>query len=289
MRRKQWFTIPIPSLMDKVDSSAKGLEISHDRAGPWIQIGMPRRLVWKRASLPFQEMPTSLNGLRILHLSDLHLGRKWGKPYDVFLNKLQEDPPDLIFFTGDFVEDRYDHRGALPTVRRFLAGLKARHGIYAIFGNHDPDVMYAYLRDTGIRFITHQREIITIADARIELIGFPGQARHDLDPDFVASLPLREAGLPRIVLSHYPDLLGAALPLEPDLYLCGHTHGGQICLPNGWPGLTHDGMPRRFSKGIHRVGQTWYAVSNGFGFTGISIRLFCPAEVVEFVLRGGQE
>ena len=95
----------------------------------------------------------------------------------------------------------------------------------------------------------------------------------------------RTPGVPRIILSHYPDLLGAALPLDPDLYLTGHTHGGQICWPNGWALLTHDRLPRRFCKGVHRIGPTWYSVSNGFGFTGISLRVFCPAEVTEFTLR----
>ena len=284
MRKKQWFSIQVPSLATLVDYSAPGLEISRNRKGPWIQWGMPKHMVWTRAALPLRNLPPSLIGLRILHLSDLHLGPKWGKPYDEFLAKLQNDPPDLILFTGDFVEDRYDHRAALPTVLRFLTGLTARHGIYAIFGNHDPDVLFPYLLDTGIHFITHERAVVQTPGGPVELIGFPGQARHDLDPDFLAGLPPREVGVPRIILSHYPDLLGAALPLDPDLYLCGHTHGGQICLPNGWPGLTHDGMPRRLSKGIHRVGQTWYAVSNGFGFTGVSLRLFCPAEVVELVL-----
>ncbi len=287
MRRKQWFSIDIPSLLERVDPLSPGLEISRSHRGPWIQVGMPGHFVWTRAGVPLRALPPSLNGLRILHLSDLHLGRKWGRPYDEFLAKIQQNPPDLILFTGDFVEDRYDHRGALPTVLKFLAGLRASVGIYAIFGNHDPDVMFPYLRDTGINFITHQRVVVQTHGGLVELIGFPGQARHDLDPDFVAGLPPREGGVPRIILSHYPDLLGAAMPLDPDLYLCGHTHGGQICLPNGWPGLTHDGMPRHLSKGIHRVGQTWYAVSNGFGFTGVSVRLFCPAEVVEFVLRAG--
>jgi hypothetical protein len=74
--------------------------------------------------------------------------------------------------------------------------------------------------------------------------------------------------------------------LEPDIYLSGHTHGGQICLPNGVPLLSHDSMPSRFKKGIHRIEHTWFVVSNGFGFTGLPFRVFCPAEVCELTLAG---
>ena len=219
-----------------------------------------------------------------MHLTDLHLGRGWGKAYDLLMGKVRDDPPDLILFTGDFVEDRFDHRVGLPNVLRLFAGLRAKWGTYAILGNHDPDVIKPYLVEVGIRFVTDERVLVPVAGVVVELIGFPGAARADLDGDFVRGLPRREAGVPRIILSHYPDLFPAALGLEPDLYLAGHTHGGQICLPNGWPPMTHDRMPRRFCKGIHRIGRTWFSVSNGFGFTGVALRVFCPTEVAEMVL-----
>ena len=90
--------------------------------------------------------------------------------------------------------------------------------------------------------------------------------------------------MPRIVLCHFPDLFPAARHLEPDLYLAGHTHGGQVCLPGGFPLLTHDRVPRRFCKGIHRIDKTWFIVSRGLGFSGPPIRLFCPAEAMELTL-----
>jgi predicted MPP superfamily phosphohydrolase len=74
--------------------------------------------------------------------------------------------------------------------------------------------------------------------------------------------------------------------LDADFFLAGHTHGGQICLPGGWPLITHDRMPRRYSKGIFRFDGTWYIVSRGFGFAGVPVRINCPAEVAEITTVG---
>jgi hypothetical protein len=74
--------------------------------------------------------------------------------------------------------------------------------------------------------------------------------------------------------------------LTPDLFLAGHTHGGQICLPGRIPIIRHDSLARRFWLGIHRVHGTWLVVNRGIGFsTALQLRLFCPAEVVEIRLR----
>jgi predicted MPP superfamily phosphohydrolase len=284
MRRKKRHTIDFPALRAAARAKPRGRGTQRDRGGPWLQWYTPNEFVSKRAHVAIGDLPVGLQGLRVLHLTDLHLGRRWGKAYDMLIGKVRDDPPDLILFTGDFVENRFDHRVGLPNVLRLFAGLKAKQGTYAILGNHDPDVMVPYLVEAGIRFVSDRRVLVPVAGGVVELIGFPGAARADLDRDFIRALPRREVGVPRIILSHYPDLFPAALELEPDLYLAGHTHGGQICLPNGWPPITHDRMPRRFCKGIHRIGRTWFAVNNGFGFTGVALRVFCSTEVVELVL-----
>ena len=109
---------------------------------------------------------------------------------------------------------------------------------------------------------------------------------HDLDAAYVASLPARTPGVVRIVLSHYPDHVRRIRPLEADLMLAGHTHGGQVCLPGGRPLITHDKLPRPYHHGVHRFEKTWVIVSRGFGFASPPVRLFCPAEVVQITLVG---
>jgi predicted MPP superfamily phosphohydrolase len=236
---------------------------------------------WNVVELAIPALPAALHGARLLHLTDLHLRRRWPRQLDDVIARTQADPPELILFTGDFVEDKRDHRPALPLVKRFIDGLRSRFGCYAILGNHDGDLLAPRLHAMGVRVIVHQRVDALVNGAPIELIGLPGPERVDLDERFIAAQPPKRAGVPRVVLCHYPDLIRAARPLAADLYLAGHTHGGQICLPNETAILTHDSLPRALCKGAHEVDGTCLIVARGMGFTTIPVRGFCPGEVVE--------
>jgi predicted MPP superfamily phosphohydrolase len=89
-------------------------------------------------------------------------------------------------------------------------------------------------------------------------------------------------------MCHYPDILPKVADLAPDLYLTGHTHGGQMALPGGTPIMRHDTLPRQLCTGIHRAFGTVLVVNRGFGFTTpLMVRLFCPTEVVEITVRSG--
>jgi hypothetical protein len=253
--------------------------------GSWLNLGFPGDAVHRQLDLPIQSLHPSLDGLRVVHLTDLHMRGRWHRSYDRLLADIQNRSPDLILFTGDFVECKYDHRAALPYLQRFIKGLSAKLGIYAILGNHDPDIVRYYVAEQGIPILTHRRVLVPVGEAQVELVGLPGIARADLDRNFIRSVPPPTPGIPRIVLSHYPDYLTAARNLQMDLFLAGHTHGGQACFPNHKPLITHDSLPKALSKGVHRIGRTWFAVSNGLGFSGLMLRVFCPPEWTEFTLR----
>ena len=257
-------------------------------AGPWVQFREAWGLEWNRVRLPVPGLPPGLAGLRVLHLSDLHLKRHWSGVYDQFLARLRADPPDLLLVTGDFVDDKRDYRPALPVVRRFVAGLTARLGCFGIPGNHDTYAFAPNLRRSNVTIIENERRLIdTGHGAALELIGLPGVDRRDLKGEFVQSLPPRPGGALRVVLSHFPDHVRRTENLRPDLFLAGHTHGGQVCLPGGRPIIKHDSLPPLLCKGIHRVGPTWLVVNRGFGFSALPVRLVCPAEVIELELEVG--
>jgi predicted MPP superfamily phosphohydrolase len=132
-----------------------------------------------------------------------------------------------------------------------------------------------------------RRRVLSFGDASIELIGLPGYLRIKLPPDFADSMPPppdAKSGMIRIVLSHFPDHLRRTETLQPHLFLAGHTHGGQVCLPGRIPIIKHDKLPRRWCSGIHRVGETWLVVNRGFGAGNPQVRLFCPPEVIEIEL-----
>ena len=244
---------------------------------------------WNAVELGIAALPPQLDGVRILHITDLHLRTRWPRQLDDVIARVQQDPPDLILFTGDFVDDKRDHGPAMPLVRKLIGGLRAKFGMFAILGNHDGDLLAPQLHRLGVRVIIHQRVDAVVRGAAVELIGLPGPDRLDLDERFLYAIPPKRVGVPRVVLCHYPDLVRATKPLAPDLYLAGHTHGGQVCLPNGRALLTHDSLPRAMCKGAHDVDGTCLIVGRGFGFTTLPVRAFCPAEVVEVRMRRREE
>jgi len=261
--------------------------ISVREPGAWLQIRKAHRFEWTDAELPIPGLPPDLEGLRILHLTDSHLRTSWDPAYDQLIQRVQADPPDLILYTGDFVEHKHDHRPALPQVRRLVDGLRSRLGFVTVLGNHDGDLMGPELSAMGVTVLDQQRLRLTAGSATLELIGLVGIDRYDLNRRWLRSIGPKAPNTARIVLSHFPDLIRITEFLKPDLFLAGHTHGGQICLPGRIPILRHDSLPRRLWLGIHRVHGTWLVVNRGTGFsTAMQMRMFCPAEVIEIRLRG---
>jgi hypothetical protein len=251
------------------------------REGPWLQLGYPDGFEWNRITVPIPGLPPALANLRILHLTDLHLRPGWGASYDELIHRVKADPPDLILYTGDLVDHHFDPRPAYKTARRLVTNLPSRLGSFAILGNHDGDLLGPALVGWGLKLINGGMARLTINGATLDLVGLPGVARRELTEDFLHRVPTKQPGSLRIVLSHYPDEVRRIDTLHADLVLAGHTHGGQLCLPNGFPMMTHDSLPKQMCQGVHRTHNTWLIVGRGFGFSTWPIRLFCPAEVIE--------
>lgn len=260
------------------------LRVSSDDRCPRLQLGRARWFDWTRVSLPVASCNAAVASLRLAHLSDIHLRRHWEPALDLLHTELAQKQPDLILLTGDLVDNKHDHRPAMGMVRRFLAGLKARCGIYSILGNHDCFALGDELRDLGVHMICGERVVVDTGEAELELIGLPGHLREHVYEGFAAEFAPPAEDRPRIVLGHFPDQFPRVAALEADVYLAGHTHGGQICLPSGFPPLRHDALPREYCKGVHRIGNTWLVVSRGLGFSGLPMRLFCSPEAIDLRL-----
>ena len=261
--------------------------VSIDRPGPRFAFRTTHGFEWTSITLPIPHLSPELNGFRLVHLSDIHARGYWSRGYDRLIAKLDQSPPDLLLITGDFVNDLYHHQPGLRTLKRLLPQLKSRLGVYGILGNHDVDLVGPAISAMRVTLLDMRRALLQSDQGpTIELIGLGGIARHDLDANFIARQPPKSPATLRIVLSHYPDHFRRIRPLQPDLFLAGHTHGGQVCLPGGHPLLTHDRMPKSLSKGVHRLRDTWYVVSRGLGFASLPARLFCPPEVAQITLVG---
>jgi len=255
--------------------------------GPWLQLTVPHDFEYNRYRLPIRGLPAAFEGFRILQISDLHLRTFWSEVYDQLIERVRREAPDAIFMTGDFVNNKRDHSQEAPFAHRLVSQLKATHGVLGVLGNHDQYGLPPKMEGSGITFLDRRRHLLEINGSTVEVLGLPGVIRTDVTKSVLDRFPPKEPGVPRLILSHYPDVIRRARRLQPDVYFAGHTHGGQICLPGGIPIIRHDSLPRSVVKGVHRFEDIWLVISRGMGFTTLPIRLFCPAEVIEVTLVRG--
>ncbi|MFN7953233.1 MAG: metallophosphoesterase [bacterium] len=225
------------------------------------------------------DLPPSLDGLRILQLSDIHHGPWMGRELvSRIVSRAAGIPCDLIALTGDYVHGD-DARAALEWVIAALSRLRAPLGVHAVLGNHDhyADGSRAkeLLADAGISRV-HSRVAIEREDGRLWLAGTGDLWEDEVSIDRVlAGVPTNE---PRIVLAHNPDTADAPFGARVDLMLSGHTHGGQVRLPFAGA-LTLPIRNWRYASGLVATARTQLFVSRGLGWTVLPVRFNCPPEM----------
>jgi predicted MPP superfamily phosphohydrolase len=244
--------------------------------------------VLKRLEVWLDRWPASLDGFRIVQISDIHIGPIRGREFSRHLTeRVNALSPDLVAVTGDLVDGSVSR--VADEVAPFAA-LRAAHGVFFVTGNHDHYSGAArwcdVVRGLGMRVLRNQRVTLEVADASFELAGVDdhrsgfetGAGGEDLDAALAALPPER----PVILLAHDPSTFKRASAMGVDLQLSGHTHGGQI-----WPFAYFVRLAVPFVAGLYRRGTAQLYVSRGTGFWGPPMRLFAPAEITEIRLRSG--
>lgn len=246
-----------------------------------------RRPVLREFTAPCQDLPPALDGLRILHLSDLHFMEGDPRHTEAIHALTAGLSADYCCLTGDY---RYGHFGpiahAMAGVRDTLAGIRTRHGVYAVLGNHDTSGMVPALEEMGVAVLVNAGRLDTRAGAPLWFAGVddPHTYRCDSLPDAMAGAP---ADAFKILLAHTPELVYAAPGHGVGLYLCGHTHGGQICLPLLGPIKTNSRCARRYCRGRWaREGMQGHT-SHGLGATDIPLRYLAVPSAAMITLRRG--
>jgi len=226
------------------------------------RVELVRRTVTVHAETP----PVSLT---IAHLSDLHI-HTFGRREKKAIELVAASEPDLICLTGDYTSDPAEQ--SFAAVRRFLRELHAPFGVFASLGNWDPNPA-AIFDGSPVQLLADRSATVEIRGVQVRLTGI----RFGLTP---LSLDKPPPDAVNILLHHNPDYLEEASRLGYDLYLAGHTHGGQVRLP-GLGAIVR--MSRRgYDAGLYRVGETWMYVSRGLGMESgplPEVRLFCRPEV----------
>ena len=254
----------------------------------------PFRVQVTHIAVPNQELGNPAPPVRIVQLSDVHIERLTKR--DLSLPALVAGlSPDLIVLTGDFLSTSYnkDPRAVADLVL-LLEQLHAQGGIYAVWGTKDvdrPEILRPALQGLGIVILEDQAQEVEVAGRRLWLMGVYPTRDLAGDADRLANLvAAAPAGIPKLLLYHTPDLMPEAAALGVDLYLAGHTHGGQWRLPGFGAILTSSRYWKRYEAGLYCQGKTHMYVSRGLGLEGFGApraRFFCPPEVVD-VAFGGQ-
>lgn len=238
------------------------------------------------------------SGLRILHITDLHM-KGIGELQWRVLKEARALQPDLIAVTGDFLSSRR----ALAFLAPFLMELGQVAPIYAVLGDNDfeaanhPERLIAALQRSRVRLLRNEADLFIRGDRALLIVGVddPHTHRADLAQALEAGSRLWRrsrfaaggsagdglASAPIVVLAHSPEIVRDH-DTRVGLYLTGHTHGGQICLPGGIALATNTRGVARYASGMFSVGDSWLYVNRGVGTARIPARLFCPPEIAVF-------
>lgn len=229
--------------------------------------------------LKFPNLPPAFDGFQLLHISDFHIDGNEALA-DRICTLAGRLRPDLCVFTGDY---RFDvsgpSDGVYEPMRRIIESISAKHGIAAILGNHDVSDIAFGLEELGVRMLVNEAIEIRQRNDSVWVAGIddPFDYRCDELPGALVDIP---GNAFKILLAHTPDRLKEAALRGVDLYLCGHTHAGQIRLPMIGSIKHNSKTPREFSFGHWGYERMQGYTTAGVGCSALPVRYYCPPELV---------
>jgi predicted MPP superfamily phosphohydrolase len=228
-------------------------------------------------------LPLTFAGFRLLQLSDLHLDLDPAFA-PALIEKMRGLTYDAVVITGDFRNSTYEnHTLAVAEAGTIIANL--REPRFGILGNHDFIEQVTELESLGLPILLNEVTKITRGSDHLWIAGTDDSnfyCTQDLAP-VMRALPSAACA---VLLSHSPEIV-LELPEDRfDLVLCGHTHGGQLCLPGGrWLHVPVRGIKSKFICGPWQVKNTQGYTSPGTGACGVPARLNCAGELTIHVLE----
>jgi uncharacterized protein len=240
------------------------------------------QIVCREMALHFIKLPKSFEYFSILHLSDLHLDGMAGLVENI-LKTINGRTFDLCVLTGDYRTALHGpHKHIIDDLQYLINHIDSKQGFLGILGNHDSCHMANPMEKIGIRMLINETFSLRRNNEQIRIVGtddvhyyYTDQALHAFekaDQDFT------------IALVHSPELYDMAAQMGVDLYLCGHTHAGQICLPGGHAVIKHLNRGHKYYRG-HWLYQQMQGVTHaGVGTSGIPVRFNTRGEILIYRL-----
>jgi uncharacterized protein len=224
-------------------------------------------------------LSTALAGLRIVQLTDIHVGNFMKQTkLEWYVRAVNDLDPDLIALTGDFIASSAHF---IPACATALEKLEARDGVFACLGNHDYWVsaqrVTEALQTAGVEVLRNEARTLSLKGMALNVAGVDDPWRGYAD--FDRALSMGNPNAPTIMLCHQPDLFPAAVERQIELTLAGHYHGGQVKLPFLGMAVSPAHLVSEFVEGLYIKGQSQLYVSRGIGVTGPPVRLNARPEI----------
>ncbi len=226
----------------------------------------------------------AFDGFTLLQLSDIHADIH-PPAVHAMVEAVRELEYDACVLTGDY---RAQTHGPIDEAIEWMSVLMSglQQPTYGVFGNHDSIRMLPALESMGIHMLVNEHQRIEREGAELYLVGIDDAHYFRVDniEKAVEQIPPDAS---TILLSHTPEIYRQAAHAGFDAMLCGHTHGGQICLPGGIPITLDARCPRRLGSGPWKHHEMLGYTSVGIGTSIVNVRLNCPPEVTLHRLRTG--
>lgn len=237
----------------------------------------------RRREIPLRRLPAAFDGFTILHLSDLHLDGMPGLE-DSILDLVDAQEFDLCVLTGDYRTELHGPiRPTMERLQRLVARLRSRNGVLGVLGNHDDCHMVGPMESMGIRVLVNESVRLARGTDVLQVVGTDDVHYYYTDQAVHALEAARDAFT--VALVHSPEVFDIAADLGVDLYLCGHTHAGQVCLPGGRPIIKHLSRGRRYYKGTWKHRAMVGITNAGAGTSGVPVRFNTRGEILHLTLR----
>lgn len=232
-------------------------------------------------------------GLKILQFSDMHVSEYFDeKDIKKTVEKINDEKPDIVVFTGDLLDEynHYENKDKISEIWEALSLINAPLGKYAVYGNHDygggAERIYKNIMENS-GFLVMKNEKITLDDYNINIIGMDDSIFGKFDKEKL--IGFLDEDRYNVVLSHEPDVADSLLEYNIDLFLSGHSHGGQINIPivKILPPLA-----KKYTCGMYRFKnnrQTMLYVNIGLGTSQVPLRFMAPPELTVFVLSNERQ
>ncbi len=274
------------SRRDFLRTAARAAALAPFGAAAYGTLLVRRRFELREVDFPARHLPPALENLRIVLLTDIHLGPYLSVPeLDRVIDMANDARPQLTLVTGDLITVRSD---PLETCLSRLARLRAEAGVFGCLGNHE---IYANCQEfaeqrgraLGIEFLRARAHLLEFGGARLNLAGVDYQAQRY--PYLVGAGRLLAPNAVNLLLSHNPDVFPVAADLGYDLVVGGHTHGGQVTVEILEQTANIGRFITPFVAGLYRRPSSSLYVSRGIGTINLPIRLGVPPEVTVLQLR----